>query len=229
MFVPLFYPRSLASRTPKLKSSRSSIRPGGVSYRDLRCLPACLPHVQWLVACCASLSAVVGADSLPYGELFDEVVGGMFELHWDGEEEAFFDYGVHMADGELVDEVIMRCQNGASRVSFPGVCLLLAIMRCKKRMSCHECVFFLLLEVFCVIVRCKKGMSCRECVCRFFLFVVFLCDHALQERFVMSPSHFLVLPVIVCCVCLGCSGCLAMALKGFAGRDARPDHPAKKP
>lgn len=77
-----------------------------------------------LVTCFASLSAVVGADSLPYGELFDELVGGMFELHWDEEEEAFFDHGVHMADGELIDEVIMRCRNGMSCVSFSFILLL---------------------------------------------------------------------------------------------------------
>eukprot|EP00904_Undaria_pinnatifida_P001887 jgi/Undpi1/1169/HiC_scaffold_10.g04631.m1 len=72
--------------------------------------------LSWLALGCRvmhSLSGVVGADSsLPYGELYDELVGGMFDLHWDGEEEAFFDHGVHTADGEVIDQVIMRCQNG---------------------------------------------------------------------------------------------------------------------
>lgn len=98
---------------------------GWLLLRDNGCLP-CLPHIQrlpLLPAWCSmvdgallhSLSGVVGADSsLPYGELYDELVGGMFDLHWDGEEEAFFDHGVHTADGEVIDQVIMRCQNGAS-------------------------------------------------------------------------------------------------------------------
>lgn len=61
------------------------------------------------------LSAAVGVESsVPYGGLLEELLGGMFDLHWEQEEEAFFDRGVHVPDGQLVDEVIMRCRNGAS-------------------------------------------------------------------------------------------------------------------
>lgn len=51
--------------------------------------------------------------SVPYGELFEELLGGMFELHWEQEEEVFFDRGLHVPDGQLVEEVVMRCRNGA--------------------------------------------------------------------------------------------------------------------
>lgn len=37
----------------------------------------------------------------------------MFELHWEKEEEAFFDRGLEVSDGRLVQEGIMRCKNGA--------------------------------------------------------------------------------------------------------------------
>lgn len=67
-----------------------------------------------MLCCPVRLSAVVGVTSLPYGDLFDELMGGMFELHWDTEMEAFFDHGTHVSDGELTDEVIMRCQKGAT-------------------------------------------------------------------------------------------------------------------
>lgn len=58
------------------------------------------------------LAGVVGVESVPYGEIFDEIVRGMFNLHWDQETEAFFDYGEHVSDGELVNEATMRCQKG---------------------------------------------------------------------------------------------------------------------
>lgn len=37
----------------------------------------------------------------------------MFDLHWEQEEETFFDRGLDVSDGQLVEEVIMRCKNGA--------------------------------------------------------------------------------------------------------------------
>lgn len=59
------------------------------------------------------LAGVVGVESVPYGVIFDEIIGGMFNLHWDPETEAFFDYGEHVSDGELVNEAVVRCQQGA--------------------------------------------------------------------------------------------------------------------
>lgn len=59
------------------------------------------------------LSAAVGVESLPYGDLLHELSGGIYELHWNQEEEAFFDRGNHVSDGELVDEVLVRCKKGA--------------------------------------------------------------------------------------------------------------------
>lgn len=60
------------------------------------------------------LSVAIGVEgSVPYGDLFEELLGGMFDLHWEQEEEAFFDRGLHVPDGRLVEEVIMRCRNGA--------------------------------------------------------------------------------------------------------------------
>lgn len=46
--------------------------------------------------------------------MFEEMVGGMFDIHWDQDAEAFFDRGNHVSDGELTDEVLMRCRKGAS-------------------------------------------------------------------------------------------------------------------
>lgn len=60
------------------------------------------------------LSAVVGTKSVPYGDIFEELVGGMFDFHWDEETEAFHDYGEHVSDGGIVNEVIVRCQKGAT-------------------------------------------------------------------------------------------------------------------
>lgn len=68
-------------------------------------------------ACLGRLSANVDVDGLPYGELFGELVGGMFDLHWDQEQEAFFDFGQHVSDGELVTEVTVRCKKGAASVT----------------------------------------------------------------------------------------------------------------
>lgn len=58
------------------------------------------------------LSTAVGIQTLPYDELLNELMGGMFDLHWDKEIEAFFDHGNHVSDGEVVDEAVMRCQQG---------------------------------------------------------------------------------------------------------------------
>lgn len=61
------------------------------------------------------LSVAVGVEgSVAYGDLFEEVLSGIFDLHWEHEEEAFFDRGLHVPDGQLVEEVVMRCRNGAS-------------------------------------------------------------------------------------------------------------------
>ncbi|CAM9340838.1 unnamed protein product, partial [Hapterophycus canaliculatus] len=71
--------------------------------------------VSWLALACRvmqSLSSALGVEgSVPYGNLYDELLGGVFDFHWEEEEEAFFDRGLHVSDGELVDEVIMRCKN----------------------------------------------------------------------------------------------------------------------
>lgn len=39
----------------------------------------------------------------------------MFDLHWEQENEAFFDRGLDSSsDGQLLEEVMIRCMNGAS-------------------------------------------------------------------------------------------------------------------
>ena len=58
------------------------------------------------------LSTALSVESLSYGDLHGEIVGGLFEFHWDDKEEAFFDYGPHASDGKLVREVLMRCRKG---------------------------------------------------------------------------------------------------------------------
>lgn len=87
-------------------------RVGGSSNLGF-CVPACPPSNR--------LSVAIGAEggSVPYGDLFEELLGGMFDLHWEQEEEAFFDRGLHVPDGRLVEEVIMRCRNGASVSRLP--------------------------------------------------------------------------------------------------------------
>lgn len=83
--------------------------------------------------CVARLATAVGVNGLPYGELYDELVGGMFELHWDKEHEAFFDHGKHMADGEVIKEAIMRCQQGAI-----NCCLSVFVAACGVRSCCRR-------------------------------------------------------------------------------------------
>ncbi|CAM9169154.1 unnamed protein product [Discosporangium mesarthrocarpum] len=74
----------------------------------------------WLALGCRvmdKLSALVGADleaPLPYGEIFQELLGRLEELHWDEVHHAFLDYGVHASQGHLATEVVVRCQ-GAGR------------------------------------------------------------------------------------------------------------------
>lgn len=58
------------------------------------------------------LATVVGTHSLPYEELSNELVAGIFDLHWNEEAGTFFDYGKHISDGKVIDEAIMRCQKG---------------------------------------------------------------------------------------------------------------------
>ncbi|CAM9775634.1 unnamed protein product [Ectocarpus fasciculatus] len=81
--------------------------------------------VSWLALSCRSmqrLSAALGVEgSVPYGDLFDELMEGLFEFHWEREEEAFFDRGLHVSDGRLVDEVIMRCRNADGSTEDIGV------------------------------------------------------------------------------------------------------------
>lgn len=45
----------------------------------------------------------------------------MFDLHWEQEEEAFFDRGLEVSDGHLVQEAIMRCKNGSSGSESDGL------------------------------------------------------------------------------------------------------------
>lgn len=58
------------------------------------------------------LSAAIRVESLPYDEMYGEIVEGLFDLHWDENNGAFFDYGRHDSDGEVVKEVVMRCRRG---------------------------------------------------------------------------------------------------------------------
>eukprot|EP00903_Cladosiphon_okamuranus_P008249 g7940.t1 len=80
---------------------------------------------SWLALGCRvmqRLSVAIGVEgSVPYGDLFDEVLGGIFDLHWEQEEEAFFDRGIHVPDGELVEEVVMRCRNADGSTEDLGV------------------------------------------------------------------------------------------------------------
>eukprot|EP00752_Nemacystus_decipiens_P007415 g6630.t3 len=80
---------------------------------------------SWLALGCRvmqRLSVAIGVEGgVPYGDLFEELLGGIFELHWEQEEEAFFDRGLHVPDGQLVEEVIMRCRNADGSIQDKGV------------------------------------------------------------------------------------------------------------
>ncbi|CAM9649573.1 unnamed protein product [Ectocarpus sp. 13 AM-2016] len=81
--------------------------------------------VSWLALSCRSmqrLSTAIGVEgSGLYGHLFNELIEGLFEFHWEPEEEAFFDRGLHVSDGRLVDEVVMRCKNADGSTEDIGV------------------------------------------------------------------------------------------------------------
>lgn len=55
-------------------------------------------------------------EGVPYGEMYGEIVEGLFDLHWDDNDGAFFDYGRHVSDGGVVTEVVMRCRRGKRAV-----------------------------------------------------------------------------------------------------------------
>lgn len=63
----------------------------------------------------ARLSGVVGVRTLPYENLSDELVGGLVDFHWDEDAQAFLDYGKHVGDGAIVEEVLVRCRRGNDR------------------------------------------------------------------------------------------------------------------
>lgn len=58
------------------------------------------------------LASITGIESLPYRELSSELRGALWDLHWNNETKAFLDYGRHVSDGAIVEEVIVRCLRG---------------------------------------------------------------------------------------------------------------------